>query len=181
MSDKLREAAEALLAKLDECEPHVADAFLHRQLRVGTYTGPNYGDELDRLRQALSETSPSAEEGYKAEFEAAMEARDAAGYVGSSPAATISHMSEEIAALTAKTSPDAVDGWLPIASAPKDGTVVWLFYPTDAFEDQQVAGWWEVNGHEPRWMDHADAYDDQPTHWRHLPAPPSINGERDDG
>lgn len=50
---KLRGAAEALVAKLDECADHVADAFLHRFLRCGEYTGPTYKDELDALREAL--------------------------------------------------------------------------------------------------------------------------------
>jgi hypothetical protein len=51
--------ANALVAKLDECERHITDAFLHRQLRCGDYTGPNYGEELKALRAALT---PSVDE-----------------------------------------------------------------------------------------------------------------------
>ena len=54
---RLREIATnaaALLAKLDECEPFIADAFLHRFLRFGEYTGPNYAAELAALRTSLA-------------------------------------------------------------------------------------------------------------------------------
>jgi hypothetical protein len=50
---RLRAAARALVAKLDECGPAIDDAFTHRQMRVGPYTGPNYGEELEALREAL--------------------------------------------------------------------------------------------------------------------------------
>jgi len=52
-------AARALVAKLDECEPHMADAFLHREMRAGPYTGPQYGTELTALRAALSASPPA--------------------------------------------------------------------------------------------------------------------------
>lgn len=46
-------AARALVVKLDACAPHVADAFLHRQLRCGLYDGPTYEAELAALKTAL--------------------------------------------------------------------------------------------------------------------------------
>jgi len=54
---RLHAAATALVAKLDECAPHIADAFLHRELRCGAYTGPNYAEELAVVRRALSATT----------------------------------------------------------------------------------------------------------------------------
>lgn len=50
---ELVEAAEAFFAKFDECKPHIDDAFLHRQLRVGDYTGPQLGTELEALRALI--------------------------------------------------------------------------------------------------------------------------------
>lgn len=50
----LETAARTLIAKLDECAPHVSDAFLHRGLRCGPYEGPNYAAELAALRDLLS-------------------------------------------------------------------------------------------------------------------------------
>lgn len=52
---KLVEAITAFLAKWDECEPHVDDAFFHRQLRMGAYTGPQFGEELKALRAIISD------------------------------------------------------------------------------------------------------------------------------
>jgi hypothetical protein len=45
----------AFLAKMKECEPHIADAFLHRELRCGPYTGPSYAAEHRALIEALAE------------------------------------------------------------------------------------------------------------------------------
>lgn len=49
----LETAARTLIAKLDECAPHVSDAFLHRELRCGPYEGPNYAVELAALRDLV--------------------------------------------------------------------------------------------------------------------------------
>lgn len=46
--------AAQLVAKLDVVAPHINDAFTHRFLRCGNYTGPNYAAELDSLRAALT-------------------------------------------------------------------------------------------------------------------------------
>ena len=54
--DAVREAAQALIAKLDECDPHIADAFLMREMKCGPYDGPNYSAELRDLRSTLSAT-----------------------------------------------------------------------------------------------------------------------------
>ena len=66
--------------------------------------------------------------------------------------------------------------WQPIETAPKDGTKVWLFIPSD--EPQQVVGLFDTWGDHSWW-----AYADRvlqditgeagtPTHWMPLPAPP---------
>ncbi len=49
----MEQAARALIAKLDECEPHISTAFLLMQMKCGPYTGPNYGEELKALRAAV--------------------------------------------------------------------------------------------------------------------------------
>lgn len=49
-------AVKTFLARLDECTPYINDAFLHRELRCGEYTGPTYAAELENLRQALKDT-----------------------------------------------------------------------------------------------------------------------------
>ncbi|CAN5702837.1 hypothetical protein BH11PSE6_BH11PSE6_00120 [soil metagenome] len=54
----LETAARTLIAKLDECAPHVSDAFLHLEMRCGPYEGPNYAVELAALRSALSQQPP---------------------------------------------------------------------------------------------------------------------------
>lgn len=48
-----REAALALVRKLDKCAPHIAFAFVLQEMRTGPYAGPNYAAELEALRQAL--------------------------------------------------------------------------------------------------------------------------------
>lgn len=53
-NSKLEEAARAFVAKFDECKPHIDDAFVHRQMRVGEYKGPQLGEELAVLRALLS-------------------------------------------------------------------------------------------------------------------------------
>jgi hypothetical protein len=53
-SDDVADAARALIAKLDECQPHIDDAFLHRNMRCGEYDGPQYGEELSALRASLA-------------------------------------------------------------------------------------------------------------------------------
>lgn len=56
------EAAQALVAKLDECDPHIADAFLFREMKCGPYDGPNYSAELRDLRAALTDTKADRED-----------------------------------------------------------------------------------------------------------------------
>lgn len=53
-SGDLREAAERFLAKYDEVEPAIVDAFAFKQGHGMTYTGPDFGEELKALRLALS-------------------------------------------------------------------------------------------------------------------------------
>lgn len=68
------------------------------------------------------------------------------------------------------------DGWLPIESAPKDGTPVMLFSPCDPFFNDGanvgtgmvwVSGGWRDTG---GWR--GDYGHDEPTHWQPLPDPP---------
>jgi hypothetical protein len=60
--DELREAAQELVNKLDECAPHVANLSALQFVRSGTqYTGPSYGEALETLRTALSRNRGDAE------------------------------------------------------------------------------------------------------------------------
>ena len=59
------DALRSLVGKLEECAPHIGDAFVHRELRCGPYDGPDYARELTIARQYLAligapEASPSA-------------------------------------------------------------------------------------------------------------------------
>lgn len=51
----VRDAARELVAKLRECEPHIASAFLTRWSHGTPYNGPTYGTALEKLEQALKE------------------------------------------------------------------------------------------------------------------------------
>jgi hypothetical protein len=72
------------------------------------------------------------------------------------------------------------DGWLPIETAPKDGTRVDLWAAErERYENERVPGCWWL---EDRWVHQATIFDDeQPldlatihraTHWRPLPPAP---------
>lgn len=52
----LKGAATTFLSKLDQCQPHIDNAFLQMSLRCGPYDGPQYGAELAALRQALKDS-----------------------------------------------------------------------------------------------------------------------------
>lgn len=53
--EQLREAATELVAKLDECAPHVANLSVMNYVRSGVqYSGPSYREALEALRAALS-------------------------------------------------------------------------------------------------------------------------------
>lgn len=76
------------------------------------------------------------------------------------------------------------DGWMPIETAPKDGAELWVFNG-----EQGVMHWTE--GNMPGvgywflwvWADQTLADIDpepvQPTHWRRLPAPPTLNASKE--
>jgi hypothetical protein len=53
MTDEL---VTALVAKLDECQPHIDGAFQFMAMHGAEYSGPQYGVELDALRAALAST-----------------------------------------------------------------------------------------------------------------------------
>jgi hypothetical protein len=84
-----------------------------------------------------------------------------------------SEQATEIEALRAQVS--ALREWQPIATAPKDGSMV-LLYPSGCWtedEDCGEVGFWDTDFNEwGRAGDVAEDYDG-PTHWMPLPAPPS--------
>jgi hypothetical protein len=77
--------------------------------------------------------------------------------------------------------------WLPISSAPKDGTEVLVSTANSrgVFEHMAVASWDDTDEYgrcEPRWTifsgkHHSPALDYHPTHWLPLPPPPASCGE----
>jgi hypothetical protein len=75
--------------------------------------------------------------------------------------------------------------WQPIETAPKDGTPVWLWWPSP--DSEAITGWWSEGWYEGDRLVRSDAgwvgneasshrLDEwsQPTHWMPLPAPPIL-------
>lgn len=60
--------------------------------------------------------------------------------------------------------------WQPIETAPKDGTPIICFHPSDGFSDEMSIDvlWWDMGA----WLYNAEPVADQPTHWMPLPAAP---------
>ncbi len=54
LADEMLGVLRKLVAKIDECAPHVGDAFLHRELRCGPYDGPSYAEELAAARTLIA-------------------------------------------------------------------------------------------------------------------------------
>lgn len=48
-------AAKELIAKLEECSPHMTNALLMAQLHGVHYMGPMYTEEMDNLRRLIEE------------------------------------------------------------------------------------------------------------------------------
>lgn len=65
----LWDAVKAFLAKYDECGPHIADAFLNRELRAGPYTWPTYEHEMKVLREAMKAKEEAADQSPAGEVE----------------------------------------------------------------------------------------------------------------
>jgi hypothetical protein len=71
----------------------------------------------------------------------------------------------------------AEDGWMPIESAPKDGSAILIWQPREArrffegFDDQRYAiGYWRTDGRES--WGNRNCVEVNPSHWIPLPAPP---------
>lgn len=84
--------------------------------------------------------------------------------------------------LCVATPAKAAGGWRLIDGddpAPRDGTRLWLYWPSNYADDRQSVGWWEKNLDGDHWIDNADSdWNGQPSHWMHLPTSPSPDGER---
>lgn len=75
-------------------------------------------------------------------------------------------------------------GWMPIESAPKDGSEV-LLVCADAYTPEATSGWWlnwsggegwyHYSMPEEKWPGGMTRW--FPTHWMPLPAPPQSQGE----
>jgi hypothetical protein len=75
-----------------------------------------------------------------------------------------------------------VSGWQPVATAPKDGTRVLLWWSTCR---EPVRGRWEINGRSEGWRADGDACipvnQSDCTDWQPLPLPPVSSGYEQDG
>lgn len=86
------------------------------------------------------------------------------------------------AALTQPLDIDALKGWMPIESAPRDGTEILVFYPVTM--NTAVPGW-VVPASYKEWAWFRSGTDlfltgeHSPTHWQHLPAPPKDGADNE--
>ena len=68
-----------------------------------------------------------------------------------------------------------MDKWMPIETAPKDGTEVQLWGDEDWIPKARwlhVHGGWYVEYWDADWRSYSDSAVYNPTHWMPLPAPP---------
>ena len=64
--------------------------------------------------------------------------------------------------------------WQPISTAPRDGTVILLYWRQDG-DDMVQSGWWESGINDRCWYA-ADNERCRPTHWQPLAPPPREGG-----
>ncbi|MEN5249972.1 hypothetical protein [Brucella pseudintermedia] len=122
----------------------------------------------------------------KNELQAWIKCADENGLCVTSTPHVIEHIDMALAALSSPDHADAGkvegDGWMPIESAPKDGTVIDLWSDeygrlTDCYWGAPMAyeggetGW--VHAHSNEWAESPDEF----VHWRPLPSAPS-GGDR---
>jgi hypothetical protein len=67
-------------------------------------------------------------------------------------------------------------GWQPIATAPRDGTVVWAYCAPKDDPYKRPAYQAEIYYKEDAWVD-VPTYWHEPTHWQPLPHGPEVNEE----
>jgi len=84
------------------------------------------------------------------------------------------YLTDARAAVTAYLA-EAGDGWMPIETAPKDGTKI-LLWPGYLMGGDPMSGWWaRLAG---KWVSAGEPFEVAPTHWRPLPAPPAAQDTR---
>lgn len=89
---------------------------------------------------------------------------------------TTQHLNREVEAAVAENVGVKPAGWLPIETAPKDGTRVLLFMRRRDESAIDIGHWlvWSANmkraGHKDGWVHYVVG---QPTHWMPLPPPPA--------
>ncbi len=68
--ERMREAGLALVAKLDECQPHIENAGVFMHVHGMDYSGPQYGEALEELRALLTcELPQPTPESYQIEWD----------------------------------------------------------------------------------------------------------------
>nr|WP_176024695.1 DUF551 domain-containing protein [Brucella pseudintermedia] len=115
----------------------------------------------------------------KNELQAWIKCADENGLCVTSTPHVIDHIDIALASLSSPDHADAGkvegDGWLPIESAPKDGTEIWGWH--------KVAGPAQTRFYDGEWCcvdwdeDQYIACTCEPTHWRPLPSAPSEGAE----
>jgi hypothetical protein len=63
--------------------------------------------------------------------------------------------------------------WQPIETAPRDGTVVFLYWPTLSITAYPAVGVNHDDGYGWEWLQWRDYGEVIPTHWMPIPLPPS--------
>jgi hypothetical protein len=132
---------------------------------IYAYAGREAVRENDSLRAALVQAQAAQAAAVAAEREACIAILQRDWWKGAPVVAAT------IRARAALPSAGAGDGWLPIETAPRDGTWFWGYAPTrNSSVAQQAFRWRERQGWEAAAC-HSVGGD--PTHWRPLPASPA--------
>jgi len=76
------------------------------------------------------------------------------------------NLAAQIAAKDARIAELEGQGWQPIDTAPRDGTVVMFYAPVDDYQISRADDYWG----KAWWLENA-------THWMPLPAPPALAGK----
>ncbi len=91
--------------------------------------------------------------------------REACAKIADAMEAEAAMPSEIAAAIRSLPAPSVASGWQTIASAPKDGTHLWVIWPNGI----QGEAWFTND----KWAEHEFVDDVSPTHWMPLPPPPA--------
>lgn len=119
-------------------------------------------DELERLGKLIDQAKANAPQSYD-HIDGGERRRAFEQHVAGLMLGVVDHLPAIIAALRAQE-------WMPIETAPRDGTKV-LLWPGYLMGGDPMTGWWARLAR--KWVAAGEPFDSQPTHWRPLPTPPA--------